>query len=219
MNTSGLRLMVFDTTDVKRSFKLPGVDADVSPIEVDIGLSHSWFAGGALYRSMRRLDQYKGFDSWAATFEWLNTVGEGYKIAQIQYWGHGSPGRVLMNRKALNQGSFFGEHAAALRKLASRLTPESLVWFRTCSTFAGDPGRRFAQVWSQALGCQVAAHTHLVGFWQSGLHSIAPGDLPHWPAAEGIEAGTAAEPTKLKWSAPWIPNTITCLGGSVPKGW
>jgi hypothetical protein len=216
-NNNGLRLMVFDTSDVKSSFKLPFPDAQ--PIDMDLGLSHSWFAGGTLYRSLRRLDMYQGFDSWSTALDWLGTVGAGQKIAQIQYWGHGSPGRVWMNKKALTEAAFMGEHAAALRKLSARLTPESLVWFRTCSTFAGDPGHRFAQVWSQSLGCKVAAHTHIVGLWQSGLHSIAPGDPPHWPNTEGVKEGTPDAPTKLAWSAPWAQNTITCLGGSVPNGW
>ncbi len=209
--------MVFDTTDVKRTFTLPFPEAQ--QIDIDLGLSHSWFAGGALYRSLRRLDRFQGFDSWATALDWLSAVESEKKIEQIQYWGHGSPGRVWMNKKALTEGAFLGEHALALRKLSARLTPESLVWFRTCSTFAGNAGHRFAQVWSQALGCRVAAFTHLVGPWQSGLHSIVPGDLPHWPNTEGIKEGTPDKPTKLAWSSPWVPNTITCLGGSVPKGW
>jgi hypothetical protein len=219
LTKSGLRLMIYDTTDVKRTFSLPSLGPDASNLDIDLGLSHSWFAGGLLYRGLRRLDLFKGFLSWNEALGWLSEVEPDRKIDQIQYWGHGSPGRVWMNGQALTHRAFGSGHAPQLSRLASRLTPESLVWFRTCATFTGDQGQDFAQVWSQALNCRVAAHTFNTGVWQSGLHSIRPGELPSWSAMEGIKEGTPDAIKKIAWSMPWSTNTITCLHGEVPKGW
>jgi hypothetical protein len=181
------------------------------------GLTQAWFLGGALYEALRRLDTCAGFARWEDALSWINTQAEqtGRKIGQIQYWGHGNRGLVAMNGAGLNAhacshpywGGFF-------RDIKRHLTPDSLLWFRTCATFGGAAGQRFARNWSNALGCRVAGHTHIIGPLQSGLHSLAPGDDFSWSQQEGLDGrdGVAA-------SSPWAPNTITCLHGSVPAGW
>jgi hypothetical protein len=215
--------MILDNTDVKKTWA-PDLNNDGTPefkLAMDIGLSHSWFAGGALYKALSRLDDYAGFSDWESALTWLDSKEPWRWIAEVQYWGHGSPGRVWMDKQALTSATPGGSYieSALLRSIARRLRPDSLVWFRTCSTFAGKPGHDFARAWSNALGCRVAAYTHIIGPFQSGLHTAYPRQEPSWPLTEGIEAGTPEQPTKLKWSGPFAPNTVTCLRGSIPKGY
>jgi hypothetical protein len=215
----GLRLMVYDETDIKRTFSYKSLDGETEQLDIDIGLSHSWFAGGYLYRALGQVDYFKGFSSWDSALEWLATVGGDKPIAEIEYWGHGSPGKVWLNGKHLNEQAFSGVYANRLKAVVARLKPSSTVWIRSCSVFAGQPGHKLARAWATGFGCRVAAHTHIIGPWQSGLHSIQPGQEPSWSDREGILAGTAAKPTKMKTSTPWAPNTITCLRSDIPKGW
>ena len=80
--------------------------------------------------------------------------------------------------------------------------------------FTGHEGHLFATIMTSMLGCKVAAHTYIVGPWQSGLHVAEPGKAPHWPVEEGI-----ADDGGYKWSLPWSPNTVFCLTGKIPEGW
>lgn len=221
--------MVFDTSDVRRTWKYD-VDNDGKPeidLAVDIGLSHSWFAGGAIYKAFRSLDACRGFDKWPEALMWLADYRAPEPITEIQYWGHGSPGCVWMKTDALVASSpehsifteKFGVTTDVLRLLKRRLIPQSTIWFRTCSTFAGERGHRFAKSWADNMECRVAGYTHIIGPWQSGLHTLKPGQEPYWPADEGIAEGTPEQPKKLKWSSPWIKNTVSCLHSAIPKGW
>ena len=57
MPDAGLRLMIYDRSC--RGFPvLPG-------------LSHAWWAGAQLYRSLGRLHAYRGVDTWEQALEWL----------------------------------------------------------------------------------------------------------------------------------------------------
>jgi hypothetical protein len=181
------------------------------------GLSHSWFVGGALYQALRRLDDCAGFDNWLDALTWISqrAVQERRKISQIQYWGHGWRGMAAMNGVALRADSF--QHMVwgkLLQDIRGHLTADALIWFRTCGTFGGAAGHVFARSWATNMGCRVAGHTHLIGPFQSGLRSLRPGDSPRWSEYEGVEQGS-----RMTSSSPWAPNTITCLHGSVPRGW
>lgn len=170
----------------------------------------SWITGGKLYQLFHGVEHYKGFSSWKETFEWINQLEPHRKINSIQYWGHGSSGAVWMNDTALNSQSVKEDSDlfSHLQNLCTRLEPTSLVWFRTCNTFAGELGHKFAKTFSNFLGCTVAAHTYVIGPWQSGLHTIKPDMEPSWPVEEG-----------LTWSKPWTKNTIFCLTGKIPPNW
>jgi hypothetical protein len=193
-----LRLMIYDTSDRR-------------------GLSHSWFIGGALYQALRRLDDCAGFDNWFDALTWISqkAAKERRKISQIQYWGHGWRGMVSMNGMALRADAF--QHpvwSKLLSEIRWHLAPDALIWFRTCGTFGGAAGHEFARAWTTGMNCRVAAHTHLIGPFQSGLHSLTPRTPPYWPQEEGVEAGS-----RMAQSSPWRPNTITCLHGTLPEGW
>jgi hypothetical protein len=198
-----LRLMVFDATCRGRG-PLPG-------------LSTSWRAGAWLYGTLGRLDAWKGVSSWREALTWLAQVRPGAPIGEIQFWGHGNFGCLLIDRRPLDVSALAPTHPlqASLGAIRERLVPggEALWWFRTCETFATPKGHDFARAWSRFFGCRAAGHTHIIGPLQSGLHVLGPGQEPHWPAEEGLHPG---EPARARWSTLGAPNTISCLHGRIP---
>lgn len=206
--TGGLRLMVYDRT-CGGPWGLPG-------------LTFSWRVGGVLYRALGRLDDWKGVASWPEALDWLLARSREERIAEIQFWGHGNWGCVLIDRvpldvKALEPGHPWRERLVALRE---RLVEgsEALWWFRTCETFGTERGHAFARAWTRFFGCRAAGHTYVIGPWQSGLHCLAPGAEPHWPVEEGVPAEKRSGLRHALWSGPRVPHTITCLHGRVPPG-
>lgn len=203
----GLRLMVYDRTDVGPWFRP--------------GLSHSWWLGGHLYRSLGRIDDWRGFSRWDAALDWLIERSEDTPLDEVQYWGHGKWGQLKMDGETLDADAFdeAGPLAPRLERLATRMSgPNALWWFRTCETFGGEAGHAFARSWADRFGCRVAGHTFIIGPWQSGLHLLEPGRQPRWSAEEGIIEGTAAAPRRAAWSTARSPNTISFLHGRIPSG-
>lgn len=198
-----MRVLVYDRTCVRKGG----------------GLTVPWTAGSVLYRGMRRIDRAKGVASWAEALAWLGELDE--PIDELQYWGHGRWGRILIDSEALTGSALLAghEHHAGMRALRDRLAPGALVWFRTCSAFGARAGIAFAEGLADFLGARVAGHTHVIGFHQSGLHGLAPGAHADWDPAEGLAKGTPDEPEEARWSRPWATRTITCLHGAVPKSW
>lgn len=178
------------------------------------GLSRAWSAGATLYRGLGRIEDRLGVTSWDEAFDWLAARQE--PISQIQYWGHGKWGCALVDNDVFDATRLHDKRLDAIRE---RLTPDALLWFRTCETFGARAGIDFAQRLADRLGCRVAGHTYIIGFHQSGLHGLAPGVRADWSPDEGLEEGTADAPVRAKWSKPWAPRTITCLGSKVPAQW
>ena len=202
-----LRLLVFDRTCVGRG----------GP-----GLSDAWRAGGGLYRGLGRLDAVRGVASWGEAFAWLRSQADetGRPIGEVQFWGHGRRGRALVDRESFDPGSLASgsPHFDALCKVRERFVPRggAGLWFRTCETLGGHAGHDFALGLSRFFEVPIAGHTHVIGFWQSGLHSLRPGEEPHWPTSEGVGASEAAVALD---SSPLRPHTIHCLQGRIPPGW
>lgn len=172
----------------------------------------SWVVGAWLMRMRGKADHVAGFTSWSAALAWLATVESERRIASIQFWGHGSPGRIYLNRVAFGSTSL-GYYSSPLAMIAARLEPGATFWMRSCSVFQGIVGRAFAVGLAGALRCRVASHTRVVGLLQGGLHTLAPGAEPSWPATEG-------EPPGL-WPA-WLQTdgrTVGCWTARVPDGW
>jgi hypothetical protein len=185
------------------------------------GLSLAWQLGNGLYRALGRVDDACGAASWAEALDWLDARGAAAGIAEIQFWGHGRWGEVLIDGEPLDAGALLPGHPhhARLARLRARMRQGDggLWWFRTCETFGGARGQAFATAWTRFFGCRAAGHTHVIGVWQSGLHSLRPGQTPAWPADEGLPPGDPAPRSALP-SRPGAPNTISFLHGRIPAG-
>lgn len=186
------------------------------------GLSHAWSTGAVLYRRMQRLDATFGARTWGEALAWLAQVEPTRRIAEVQFWGHGKWGRAMIDRQSFDASALQPGHAlhrdlAAVRERLSG--PEALWWFRTCETFGARPGHDWARRLTDFLGCRAAGHTYIIGVWQSGLHSLRPGEAPTWSVEEGLKAGTTEDPKEAYWSRRREPNTIHCLSGQVPAGY
>jgi hypothetical protein len=200
--TSPLRLMIFDAT-CRGAL---------------IGLSHAWRAGAHLYGALGRLDATFGATSWDEALRWLARHDA---IGEIQFWGHGKWGAAKIDGEPLGEESLARSHAhrPLLDAVRERLGPDATWWFRTCETFGATSGQRFAQAFAEDQRCRVAGHTFIIGYWQSGLHSLAPGEAPRWPVDEGLLQGSPEAPQRALWSKPWSPNTVSCLAGAIPSGY
>ncbi len=205
----GLRLMVYDRTCRAKL--------------VPFGLSTAWAAGATLYRRLDRIDAAFGARSWDEALGWLASYARGQPIEEIQYWGHGRWGRVFIDREMLDASALAPNHRLARRIAAvrERLVPDgrALVWLRTCEAFGATKGQEFAKRLADGLGARVAGHTFIIGALQSGLHGLSPGRTPNWPADEGLREGTPDAPARAHGSGLGLPNTITCLEGTVPEPW
>lgn len=187
------------------------------------GLSHAWWLGGHLYRGLRRFDAHRGVASWAEALEWMADLEPSRAIAEVQFWGHGKWGNAKVDRDVLDREALVTEHRlhSPLARIAERMQAgaEGLWWFRTCETFGAGPGLAFAPALAEFLGCRVAGHTFIIGHWQSGLHSLLPGETPTWSDTEGLREGTVDDPRRAYWSGLRQPNTISCLHGKIPAGY
>lgn len=188
------------------------------------GLSAAWSAGEHLYRRLGRLDAAFGVTSWAEGLSWLleQSRTRGRPIGEIQYWGHGRRGRAMVDDDGFDARSMLRDGALRphLDALRTALVADggSTLWFRTCETIGGRLGQDFAVRLTEHLECRVAGHTHVIGFWQSGLHSLRPGETPSWTPDEGLREGTDEAAVALA-SSPLRPNTIHCLQGAIPPGY
>ena len=122
-------------------------------------------------------------------------------------------GPHAIDRSVLAPGHALSPSLAAVRE---RLSPGARFWFRTCETFGAQPGYDFARAWTDYFGRAAAGHTYVIGFWQSGLHRLDPGNAPTWPLDEGLLEGTPESPRRAKPSSPREPNTIHCFDSSFP---
>ena len=127
-----------------------------------------------------------------------------------------------MDRRALDASALRPDHPLnpKLAAIKARLTgPGALWWFRTCETFGADAGHEFARAWSSFFDCRAAGHTYVIGPWQSGLHTLRPGQQPDWSVSEALIEGTPADPKRAAWSTPREPNTISFLHNTIPPGY
>jgi hypothetical protein len=204
--TNALRLVVFDATQRQRKPR---------------ALGYSWQYGTHLYRALGRVDAAFGARSFQEAFEWLATHEHDRPIAELQFWGHGRWGRVMIDSEVLDRQLLSAAHPqhSGFQRLRERLTPDALIWFRTCETLGASAGQDFAARLADATGARVAGHTFIIGFLQSGLHCLRPGMSPHWSSSEGLARGSPEAPEVALPSGPTAPNTITCLTGQIPDGY
>jgi hypothetical protein len=198
-----LRLVVFDATQVHRAPR---------------ALGWSWRAGAQLYRGLDWIDCAYGATSFDAALDWAARVEPGRQVGELQYWGHGKWGRALIDKAGLDRSALAEGHPLRprLEALRARLSENALIWFRTCETLGAVSGHDFASALGDFMGARVAGHTFVIGYFQSGLHVLAPGMRPTWTVDEGLAAGTPEDPRAALRSGPSAPNTITCLTSAIP---
>jgi hypothetical protein len=203
--SDALRLVIYDATQRSRRPRALGL---------------SWQYGTHLYRGLGRVDAAYGARSFGEALAWLSRHDRSRPIAELQFWGHGKWGRVFIDRESLDRELLRPghRHHSAFNAFRERLTEDALLWFRTCETLGARPGRDFAAALADATGARVAGHTFVIGFYQSGLHCLRPGEAPRWSDTEGLARGSAAQPEAALTSSPQAPNTITCLTGKIPQG-
>lgn len=204
MREQPLRLMLYDRTCTGRRLRP--------------GLSHAWWAGGHVYRGLRRFDAWYGCETWEEGLTWLARVQPTRPIGEVQYWGHGKWGELFVAREGLSDAALRPGHRLhdLLVEIRARSVAEPLWWFRTCEAFGARRGQDFARRFTDFFGGRAAGHTYIIGGWQSGLHSLRAGEVPGWSPEEGLSEGTADDPVKAEWSRRGAPNTIHFLSGSIP---
>jgi hypothetical protein len=197
-----LRLVVYDATQAERPPRL---------------LGWSWRAGTLLYRARGAIDASFGARSFAEALAWLAHFER--PVGELQFWGHGKWGRILIHEESLDRSALGQTHPLRpkLEALRERLAPGALIWFRTCETLGAHAGQDFARALGDFSGARVAGHTFVIGYYQSGLHELAPGATPAWDPGEGLAAGSPTRPERALASGPGLPNTITCLQARLPR--
>jgi len=178
--------------------------AEASPV------GWSWKVGAPVFWALCGFDAIAGVRSWAEGLAWLYTQGQAADVDEIHIWGHGRPGAPLIAGKPIDASV-----ASLVAALGRTLRPSSVVWFRSCATFAGKSGQSFARWVASALGCKVAGHTYNIGFpFHSGLRVVDSRHDPAWPQDEGL-----SETGEPLWSGPTQPRTILFARNSVPARW
>ena len=173
----------------------------------DKKLSWIWKLGSWLYYMLGVVDLVIAEKTIQECFKKLPLAHE---IEEIQFWCHGWPGYIVWNGEFKNASVFN----------TPLLKENGLLWFRSCSTMTGVPGRNFAEQVATFQNGKVAAHTFNIGNWglQSGLRVHDPKNPKwDWPLDEGIAEGEPTKPLKLLWSGPFKPATVTALHSSIPK--
>jgi hypothetical protein len=216
-----MKLVVYDRTDVA-PIAVPRIDrASDGTAHGTGGLSRWWRIGAALHRGSMRAAAVHGASGWREAIAWAVSVARarGETIAELQAWGHGGWGFMNMGDTRLDVAALDPQHALApeIDSLRDALAHNALIWFRCCSTFGTEIGHRFAMAYANRLRARVAGHTFIIGAWQSGTHSLAPGARADWSEHEGLEI--VGDRRVAAVSSADAPRTIFMLRGGLPKGW
>ncbi|HEY3498291.1 MAG TPA: hypothetical protein VGK73_26530, partial [Polyangiaceae bacterium] len=176
-----LRLVVYDATQRSRPPRALGL---------------AWQLGTYLYRGLGRIDAAYGARSFGEALDWLGRYRTERPIAELQFWGHGRWGRILIGRESLDRSALLPGAALEpkLAGLRARFAPDPLVWLRTCETLGARPGQDFARALGDYFGARIAGHTFVIGGYQSGLHLLAPGNTPGRSPSEGLLRGSPEAP-------------------------
>ncbi|MGE0703715.1 MAG: hypothetical protein AB7F99_05830 [Vicinamibacterales bacterium] len=217
-----------------RSTVLNVVVFDSTQTQLVPGLTYWWRAGSTLARMAGRVDVVVRADDWtpalreiAAAVRSRSTPDCPARIGQMQFWGHGCDGAMLLAGRRLDTRSFAREspHRPLLDELRSLMDAnQGSVWFRGCNTFRGDEGGRFAREAADFFGVPVVGHTFIIWALQSGTHILAPGETPGWSTSEGVRGRarrlsfTPWARSDSLWSAPFRPRTIPALRLAPPRG-
>ena len=163
----GGRVLVYDDTD-------------------GVTLKAWWKAGHLLEGNLlSRFDYIIPAHNWLQVANELKTIASAYgKIHEVQSWGHGDIGAVCIGVKPKQDRLTVKSLETSWSSMNKVMAPDSLFWFRSCSTFRDTEGKEFAKSFSAALGCRVAGHTCIIGAFHGGLVFVDPGQNPSWKDGE-----------------------------------
>lgn len=190
---------------MKNSMKVVIYDRNPGKGFAQWALMMTWALGSRLQKLFGIADEVYGASSWQDAKDWLLNL-DTYKIESLQYWGHGSPGTTWLAGVPMPRTFFL--------TVKYLLDTNSLIWFRTCSTFQGRAGIELSRHLADTLECTIAGHTRIIGFLQGGLHTRKPFEPASWQENE------KDLPSKFlpQWLV-WGKNTIFCFQNKVPKNW
>lgn len=165
----------------------------------------TWKAGATVFKPY--FDKILAVTSWEDCENQVKALTEKYD--EVQFWGHGSPGFIYVDRQPSPANFWF--------VLAAKLNEGATVWLRVCSFAASSLGKTMMNQISKTLKARLVAHTYSIGQWgcQSGTRAVTPTTPARWPSTEGVEK--TAESTKLLSSSPWAPNTVFALTMKPPE--
>ena len=216
-----LRLIIYDATDtapvaVPRIVRRPDGAAEGTG-----GLTRFWRMGAGLHRGIGRASAALGAGSWREALTWAadTATREGTQVSELQLWGHGGWGYMGMGDERLDLTTAAGPLEAETAALARVLAPGALVWFRCCSAFGTADGQTFAAGMAERLRARVAGHSYIIGIWQSGTHSVAPGEAATWDPDEGVLHGAGGAAIGADVSSMNAPRTLHCFRPGLPAGW
>ena len=216
-----LRLVVYDATDTA-PVAIPRITRGVDgSAEGTGGLTRFWRLGAGLHRGSGRADAALGARSWTEALAWAVAQSDaaGAPIAELQLWGHGGWGYMAMGSERLDAQTSRGALGTEVDALARVLAPGALVWLRCCSAFGTRAGQDFAVSLADTLGARVAGHSYIIGIWQSGTHSVAPGSAAEWDPLEGVERDAHGKTLGAAVSSARAPRTLHCFRPGLPAGW
>lgn len=160
----------------------------------------TWKMGAAIFPFLNKADYACGVSSLDELFAKLQSLPDD-SIDQIQYWGHGSPGFFIIGDDWVS-----AKGADKIKDQIQRvLKKQGCFWLRTCSSFQGASGKKFAEELANKFDRRVAAHTFLIGLFHSGLVALRPGETPYWQDLEGIVDTNGKLTTPM--SSPSYPRT------------
>jgi hypothetical protein len=127
----------------------------------------TWKYGALMYKSY--FDHCIAASSWeSAIRELASTIGNGARVVELQFWGHGCEGVAFVGRDELTVASLASSEWQAIRDI---FVDNAVLWFRTCRTFNGSQGRNFANQFAAHFREKVklVGHTVNIGAMHAGL--------------------------------------------------
>ena len=215
-----IHVIVYDSTQVPAAGAKTIGDRVRSVIDPSQSLTFWWKLGSFLDQAIAFADYAVDAASWEEAFAGIEAAveketakGKGpVRIASLQFWGHGSPGRAYMGSgPALSTSTMKpgGPLHDAVRKVAGHLhDTQGHVWFRCCAPFQGSVGHEFAKTAATTFSATVVGHTFLIHALQSGTRVLRQGAQPDWDTDEGIDK-RGKDKGELELSGPLRVRTVS----------
>ncbi|KAF0972961.1 hypothetical protein FDP41_008813 [Naegleria fowleri] len=168
----GLSVLIYDSTNEHESTR-------------DQFASISWAVGSSFFEAVNKFDRVIRAKSWDQVVRELNQIADsGELIREVQFWGHGSPGKVFIGQDELTTEVLDTPSWVSLSK-RKIFHQNALWWFRSCSTCNRNEGRSFAKKFVDLFGVRMGGHTVFIHAIHAGLVCLRPGQEPSWSDEDG----------------------------------